>query len=236
MKQRPILFSTEMVQAILAGRKNQTRRTTGIKNLSKIRGDYEFKGMIQENGVIKAKFFFNFLQEDLLVKSPYGEPGDVLWVRETHTHTRDAIHSDGGWIYKASEDGRLFEDTYEHWRWKPSIFMPKEAARIWLKITSINIERIQSISRDDAMAEGICELSKDNMRTWKYGIPDIDGLPKSNIGHGWEWKEWKSSPYDAIKSLWCKINGTDSWQLNPWVWVVDFEVLSTTGKPDCITE
>jgi hypothetical protein len=87
----------------------------------------------------------------------------------------------------------------QHMPWRPSIHMPKSAARIWLKVTDVKVERLRDISQEDAVAEGV-----------------------------------KASPPFAIgyfKNLWESINGAASWNANPWVWVVEFEVVSKNGKP-----
>lgn len=91
-----------------------------------------------------------------------------------------------------------------------------------IEITSARLERLQDISEDDAVAEGLKALTKDNWQTIKYGIPDADGLPGKD-DFGWPWAEWKLSPVFAYKKLWEQINGPDSWDKNPWVWVVKFK-------------
>lgn len=199
MKERPILFSTEMVQAILDGRKTMTRRIVklqptkpvfiGIVNSStdnKIVGSYAFADTA--DGGYNTEYF----------KCPYGQPGDILWVRESHYKTT-AKELNGQFFYKAS-----FEELGWSFKWKPSIHMPKAAARIYLQVESVKVERLQDISRGDSMSEG---------------------CPFPNIAKETNPKEWFSD-------LWKSINGPESWQQNPWVWAISFKVLSTTGRPD----
>lgn len=181
-----------MVEAILDGRKTQTRRARGAT-------------------------FQNF-EEFARIKCPYGKPGDRLWVRETWQITNFLHPSDEnyGYIYKASENGKDWQENTEEWKWKPSIHMPKAAARIWLEITETRLERLQDISKEDAIAEGI-EPVADGYKNY---------MPKLSSTSQFCWP----TAYHSFKSLWESINGAESWDLNPWLWVVKFKVLSTTGK------
>ncbi len=131
MKERPILFSTPMVQAILDGRKIQTRRIVKFKYLPEIGGSYGERVMIYGKSGVLAMF------------CPYGTIGDILWVRETWSKT-----DSGRYIYKASNP--QFNPV-----WKPSIFMPKEACRIKLLVKNIRVEKLCDITEENAMAEGI---------------------------------------------------------------------------------
>ena len=205
IKERPILFSTDMVQALLEGRKTQTRRIIKPQPLKllEISNDDGF------NRPVFEYYRFDSPEKGWSVvapKCPYGWPGDVLWVRESFTAKRydwQDLLSRGsrmGITYKADNH---YPD--KPLKWKPSIHMPKKAARIWLKVTDVRVERVQDITEEDGKDEGSpLELSPCN---WHHH-------------------------YDWFKNLWNKINGDESWKANPWVWVVDFEVLSTTGKPD----
>jgi len=145
------------------------------------------------------------------VKSPYGKPGDRLWVRETWAPDFEPYE----FIYRA-DDGMFAS------RWRPSIHMPRWASRITLEVESVRVERLQDISEEDAIAEGIQANSKDGGITVKYGISDRDGWP-GNDDHGWHWHEWCKTPREAYLKLWEKINGPGSVQANPWVWVVTFK-------------
>lgn len=215
-KQRPIIFSTPMVQAILEGRKTQTRRLVNPQPPEgarpsmpqvyvpvKIKADGE---MVEGAPVYGTSDLHG---QNWGVKCPYGQPGDVLWVRETFLKL-NFKDKEPRFLYKA-------EPTHQTMgKWKPSIHMPKTAARIWLEITEVKVEKLQDISEDDAVAEGI-ELI-DQARQLVYKRYD-------------DYYSVTSSAYVAFWSLWAKINGEDSWQQNPYVWVVKFKVLSTTGKP-----
>jgi hypothetical protein len=170
-----LLFSTSMVQAILEGRKSQTRR------IIKPQPPNDVYPML--HGI-----------------EPKYRIGDVLWIRETWQHTNNIgiclDDPNSGYIYKASENGKDWEENMEGWQWKPSIFMPKEACRIRLRVTNIGVEKLQDISEEDAINEGI------------------------------KWTKFSSNAHSPIvlyKSLWESINGKDSWDLNPWVFVIHFE-------------
>lgn len=183
MKSRPILFSGAMVRAILDGRKTQTRRIVKHPYCQATRLE-----RIDENG--SAWFLSGF--DGFPFPCPYGKPGDWLWVRETWATTEQAGNhvADAEYIYRATDPDW---ETMDGWKWKPSIFMPREACRITLEITAIRCERLRDIETKplDIAAEG-------QPRDCQLG--DI---------------EW-------YRGLWESINGKASWEANPWVWVVEF--------------
>ena len=176
--ERPILFSTGMVQAIIAGHKTETRRIIkpqpgddGLWNDSDFPRSLESK-LVGWNGCTENG-------ESKEFKCRYGQTGDILWVRESF-----AVVS-GKFVYKADmEDIPKWQDI----SWKPSIHIPRRAARILLEVIDVKVERLQQIDANGA----ICE-----------------GLP------------WEGSLLNFI-FLWGKINGPQSWDLNPWVWVIKF--------------
>lgn len=166
--ERPILFSGEMVRAILAGTKTQTRR--------------EFKA---RNGGVWPRLNDRPGMQQILRNCPYGQPGDRLWVREAHF---DATRLNEGCVLYRADDGA------SRFGWTPSIHMPRWACRIVLEIVSIRIEQLQSISHEDACAEGI----------------------ESQRGGA-------AACIQRYQDLWESINGAGSWDANPWVWVVEFK-------------
>ncbi|ENX57627.1 MULTISPECIES: hypothetical protein [Acinetobacter] len=231
MKERPILFSTSMVQAILDGRKTQTRRiikkapTTAI-NHRLIELDNGWNWQVNEQGVVPT------MHREICnpMICPYGMVGDRLWVRETwHVEpgargwSMDENEPCTGWIeYKAGGSKevtapdfdavqRCFPKGEVDWDfvpsdWRPSIFMPRWACRIVLEISNIRIERLQAISDSDAKAEGILETMygwKSQSDSYRYG----------------------ETPRAAFHILWEEINGSDSLKANPWIWVVEFKLL-----------
>lgn len=174
-RERPILFSAPMVRAILSGAKTQTRRAWKIQPPPGAR-----VGWIPGRSV-----------------SRYGKPGDRLWVRETFRDREigEAGHDTvGGLVYRATENVDGLAE-----RWRPSIHMSRQSSRITLEITGVRVERLQAISAEDAMAEGVVEFR-----------PYLKGLEPC--------LEWRY----AFEDLWCSINGRDSWTSNPWVWAISF--------------
>ena len=203
MKETPILFSTPMVQAILNGTKTQTRRVaTPVKDESFI-GGYKF-------GFGKQWFAIDY--PELANTCKYGVPGDLLYVRETFAEFA-GIEPKIEYVYKA--DKTFDTPAKEHLcgnRWKPSLFMPKAAARLWLQITGIRVERLQDITEYKAVGEGVLKVADG----WKHY--QTDAIPAQTA-------------IESFRTLWNTINGTERWQANPWVWVIEFKVISKTGKP-----
>jgi len=204
MKERPILFSTEMVRAILEGRKTQTRRVITKKlpdELQNYKMCWPGKGCPSH---WKDKFGImweipsikNFKTYDFIV-CPYGAPGDLLYVRETWT--LEDFQGNDLPVYKANLSNTAIIDSYT---WRPSIFMPKKYARIWLRMIDVRVERVQDISWKDCGAEGAGEI-EEHGRTFYNG----------------------SYLIGSFRHLWNKINASRGygWDTNPWVWVVEFE-------------
>lgn len=235
MKARPILFSSPMIRALLAGSKTQTRRIVkpqpgeldrpfmmddGTWHVTDSRGGNMSPLGTHDNGAC-----------------PYGGPGDLLWVREGGELLRDAYDNDPatgqdlwrdvGWVHGA--DGQIIErprfpslgglaewvDACARHR-RPSIHMPRWASRLTLEITGVRVERLQDISEADAKAEGLFE--------WALQGPSDDTL----LAWGWKPREADvgfATPVGAYRGLWKHINGPGSWDANPYVWAVSFSVI-----------
>ena len=211
MSVKPILFNTEMVWAILDGRKTCTRRSVISR---------QFLGMLPDKRKNAApdeflkgkrmmfKPYCDMTDAELIMtayKAPY-EPGDILYVRETwHKYIKRVgdgknCHLAEFYGYKASVANS--EDANEPW--KPSIYMPKEAARIWLNVTNVMVERLQEITAESALAEGADKYIHLN------GKFDENAILTSFIGI---WNSTiKKSDLDRY-----------GWYANPWVWVIEFE-------------
>jgi hypothetical protein len=222
MKERPILFSAPMVRALLAGTKMQTRRVvkhrwpflwqepyypTG-KVLSELPNQpgawMEFRHRRQDEADYEGS------PASTLVPCPYGQPGERLWVRERFA-PRDGItlinKQRSEIFYWADDEGKYWSDG----PWKPSIHMPRWASRITLEITDVRVERLKSISREDAAAEGI----------------DTDG---EVFEEGGRYESAGGIPAEVwtYARLWESINGPGSWEANPWVWCVSFKQITPT--------
>ncbi|EKR34356.1 hypothetical protein LEP1GSC096_0059 [Leptospira interrogans serovar Hebdomadis str. R499] len=219
-KERPILFSSNMVRAILDGNKTQTRRLNGLREINKDPDNWEFVTTSNSAITLTDKFFVLFvnknIEQSIWVKCPLGLAGDHLWVRETFGRTQNVsnlenwpgrfhkrVDEDTVYIYRADDGWWEWTDyggfPTEKSHWKPSIHMPREASRITLEIKNIRVERLQDISESDTEAEGI-EFMRD--------IPDAD---ESLTGK------------QLFEVLWESINSLGSWKQNPWVWVIEFE-------------
>lgn len=230
MREHPILFSAPMILAILAGRKTQTRRV--IKRQPRDRDAWP---TYLSDGI-------RFHDDPKWLRFPC-RPGDRLWCRETWLPDPPI---DGSWSgdvewngcgrpisgvpkkYRSPEHclyaASWIDGSVLHWR--PSIHMPRWASRLTLEVTDIRAERLQDISAEDVRAEGLHCLTKDGGHTWKYGIPDRDGLPGTD-DYGWEWNEWDQDPRRAFARGWDRINGKRSpWDRNDWVWVHTFRRLA----------
>jgi hypothetical protein len=250
--ERPILMSAPMVRACLreVDPKTQTRRV--VKPQAGKQAEWLTPSLLSKSpaahiaianpGGFGAQFEHPGGGPLGFVRCPYGVPGDVLWVKET-------CRAAPGWGvpvgpdcvgYPADGGFRAIENTAEaadrwvslyHYDQKrrprgsmvPSIHMPRWASRISLRITDVRVERLNAISREDALAEGLF--------AWTY--PDCDGDPRLDgvlcEGAGFHWKEPErehdgfGSPVAAYRDLWEHINGADSWVANPFVWAVSFE-------------
>ena len=205
MSEKPILFNGDMVNAILDGRKTQTRRVIKPQPVSQGMKSYgEAWKWKQDNGGFSGATLQQLIAPTgLLYHCPYGVPGDHLWVRETW----QAQTIDGLWWHEIAKEDRsnfnwaitnLVNPAFETIppKWLPSIHMPRWASRITLEITDVRVERVQDISGDEAIAEGI--------------IFD---------------EEWQI-PRNVFGDLWDSINAKrgHSWESNPWVWIVEFKV------------
>ena len=204
MKVRPMLFSAPMVRALLDGSKTQTRRVVKPQPESRhIEQVGSMLGFKKRNG--DGFWLWPNAREKILTDCPYGQPGDRLWVRENgwerpeRTPKMMREGADTWEPYYFDADGLTDQDSEDFKAWgfkrRPSIHMPRIASRITLEITGVRVERLQDISRGDAMAEG---------------------CPFPNMAKGDDPRQW----YTA---LWDQINGAGSWKTNPWVWVVEFK-------------
>ena len=204
MKERPILMSSPMIRALLAGAKTQTRRIVGEKHLPFIED-------------LTGRYLAGEWEDRPF---PYGKPGDRLWVRETfyaygrwETRFNPAKKRDEWHFLDFTLDvpGRSYEysepenykpgkrsGVYRQWWKRPAIFMPRWASRLTLEITAVRVERLQDISEEDALADG----------GWTYRTCPVH-----------------KNPVESFRLLWQQINGADSWDANPWVWVIEFRRL-----------
>lgn len=253
-KEIPILFSTPMVQAILQGRKTITRRVIKSPRQKGVDG-FIIKSNMDGSG--KWPIAIDSEEKHMFdMDCPYGLSGDILWVRESFIkllptdENENVLHGKWQTIFKsqwqesdndcwATKDGVLVNE--ENIKWKPSIHMFKESSRIWLLKQDTRVERLQDITEADAIAEGA--LWTDNGPVdWakKRGLTFEQANPVAGWKRGWSHSgdthpdRCMQTARSSFGNLWDIINGEDKdycWRANPWVWVNEFKVLSTTGKP-----
>lgn len=235
VKERPILFSGDMVRAILDGRKMVTRRIAKPVKHPDLGNIYTPGALVLESEP----------QHVIDRGCPYGQPGDRLWVRETWSdvnllgapgiayraddEVRDLMadpsfhDEDGAFSY---DDKRVKPYSFCCWsedliggvegRWRPSIHMPRWVSRILLEITTVRVERLRDGEGETAfesryVAEGINRIHHGDGEYYYHAFQNEPGP-----------RNW-GDPFDAWRELWVSINGAESWNANPWVWVVEFK-------------
>lgn len=211
MSIKPILFNTEMVRAILDGRKSCTRQ------ICKDANEYAVPDMDFYNADKRTYAVHNFANREHSEQLSTAErtcpicPGDILYVRETWGYPI-ALNSNEQYVFRADEVAESGFKNDSH-IWHPSINMPKEAARIWLKVTNVRVERLQDITDEQAKREGIQYDECPTGFTWKQET-DMHNCYTTPIG--------------AMQALWnSTIKKSDldgyGWDANPWVWTIEFE-------------
>ena len=248
IKERPILFSADMICALIREYqnpgmcKNQTRRTRGLERFNALPEFLKERGWEIQEFIEEEPGLWLAISNDESggfpdifnpwVKCPYGKVGDRLWVREAFCYKADdsdKIISDQYWYRASSPDVRVIghdgyglyrKDGSERSPWIPSIHMPRKASRILLEITEVKIEQLREITSWSAQLEGIECIWHDDYTSnclWKDYTGKSTGLIFAR---------------ESYFSLWKKIKGTDSIDLNQWVWVIKFKVLTINGVCD----
>ena len=242
MKERPILFNGEMVRAILDSRKTQTRRV--IKPQA-----WSYANDVLGQQQIYARSGPEDFGDPTPIRCPYGQPGDLLWVRETWAvlwdeHDPDWEQDETVWDvphhieYRADSESLYpgdwsVEDAKgnpEAPKWCPSIHMPKAAARIWLRITDIRAERVQDISPADCKAEGIVKqldwVSSNLLKAYQELWDSINKKPKLSKRNPWT----RALEHCYVSYPWEDIQETRQhrglpWYVigNPYVWAISYE-------------
>lgn len=231
----PILFSADMVRAILQSRKTQTRRLIKYGDI-KINPEW-FASIYPDGGGNWVAWSHDMPGTAEFTKKaypngegficPYGHPGDRLWVRETYQHAACFESNLEEYAYAADYSDLNEVRKLANVKWRPSIHMPRAASRITLDVRSIQPQRLHDISPADAIAEGI-----DSFRPVPGdGPPETlyrDYLADEKFKTGQPVRKYPfTSPIESYRTLWQKINGPQSWGLNPWVWVIQFRRLNT---------
>lgn len=235
MTERGMIFNSEMVRAILDGRKTQTRREVKLNlDIACLATTYDwaaslaanhYQGLTEEQIQQKAESLRGVIHPVILgngqmvsIICPHGKPGDRIWVRETFCPVDDTQYGGEKWVdYRATPK---FEASHpagwdsapndaEALKWRPSIHMPRWASRILLEITNVGVQRLQDISSGDAVREGICQLPASGRYCLSPGDQYFGGA--------------SHSAKEVYSWLWSSIYGEESWKANPWVWVIEFK-------------
>lgn len=231
---KPILFNTDMVWAILDGKKTETRRL--IKPPYFVDGNEDDPRTLQVlRTAPKGSQLYREIGEMPYPRDPY-RIGGYLYVRETWCNVnKPGIKPD----YYYFADTRICEDyDSSEWTWRPSIHMPKEAARIFLRVTDVRVERLQDITIDDVLREGVSGVEPppicikgarepESFRSWNKDKQD-DWIKSTATATYIGWCDYADKLFYQMESLWnSTIKAEDlskyGWSANPWVWVIEFE-------------
>lgn len=209
-----------MVEAILNGSKTQTRRI--------------IKPKPDEDGLAFNKNKNEWQDTGDKTYNPKAQPGDIFWVRETWAEAGNfasseipnsmviAYRTEDAYFYQGGEKLETDNWNWDKIKWKPSIFMPKDVCRIFLECTNVRVEKLHHISEEDSISEGIQKIVASNQPDRVIGYHDYMVKPKDGFNTFFD-------PILSFYSLWQSINGKESLDSNPWLWVYDFKVIE---KPD----
>lgn len=238
---KPILFNTEMVKAILDGRKTVTRRLVKRTPSNDEPHGYGFwREFNERDNTWYIKDYTHsctwWPENEYLQRFGKYKAGDILYVRETWQCLNP--YSDKEYVYKASCDVDFASDIG---KWCPSIHMPKEAARIFLRVKDVRVERLQDMDHDSPAKEGIRGYTKDG-NLYKFAVSDdwwmdYHRTHKKEFG-GTYWQDMPKNPTIGFSYLWNstipKKDPEDmykyGWKANPWVWVYEFERTDCNGE------
>lgn len=217
MKEKPMLFNTEMVQAIMEGRKTQTRRIIKRTKSNDEPCGYGFwKEWSARDTCWYVKDYSHsaiwFTLKEYISRFSRYHVGDIIYVRETWQESECFDNNiKNKYVYRANKSDAEFAEEY-HLKGRPSIHMPKVAARIFLRVIDVRIERVQDITEEGAKSEGIRSFTKDNS-VWKYSHKEE-----------FNWQNAPRTAKEAFGDLWdsCSKEGY-KWDENPFVLVVKFE-------------
>jgi len=221
VKERPILYNAQMVRAVLADQKKQTRRAVNPQPFADPNGHgWQWHGgPALERAGYGAPYIHCDLGEHferaMLAACPHGTVGDRLWVRETHAIVPRTAYRCSEGVQQVlrpddDHDAAIFRASFDRSGnpgWRPSIHMPRWASRLTLEITGVRVERLQAISEADARAEGC-----------SGGHAAIPGYA------------YNATPGERFIALWKSIYGPASWDADPWMWVIDFKRLDAEPR------
>ncbi|HCT5932486.1 TPA: hypothetical protein OT246_002679 [Klebsiella pneumoniae] len=229
MKERGMIFNSEMVRAILDGRKTQTRRIMKVQPESNQLGLLLITDSTKHSDIGKyhwaeSNATGNHVRSKLF-SSPFGAVGERIWVRETWAEA--GASAPDLKLYRANYPEHvpsIYENVppAEEIRWTPSIHMPRWASRILLEITGVRVERLNAISEEDAQREGV------HTEVWDQTVVARNYAARDEFFQFWSedmphYVEMNQLYRSSFRSLWESIYGAENWQANPWVWVISFK-------------
>ncbi len=245
-KEFPALCTTLMVEALLDDRKTNTRRLSGLDYVNQNPDLWQLNSIWQNSKIDGLTAVFEerkplLMQEVTRVNCPYGNPGDLIYVREAHYRygkwLSNGMTKTGRTKWKffpvPEFDAALFLDNPPDvirkstdrcvgWYKRSSLFLPKSLSRLWLQVEEVRIERLQDITEEDAKAEGV--LLHERGKYYLNYRDQRNGLTQFIYNC--------HTASQSFRTLWDEINSyPNNWRENPWVWVVKFKVISKTGKP-----
>jgi hypothetical protein len=250
MKEHGILFKPEMIRAIEDGRKTMTRRIVKAPKLHEDYGSPIWDGALIDGEKGKNEYLhlpFVGLHGDMTYHRVYPkyQPGDRLYCKEAIMPVyrgRDMVIAYKNTLWE-NRDAKITPEWFDkhYCKWISPLFMPKAAARLWLEVESVKVERVQEISAEDAKAEGVCPWLGGwdvKQEIWWQGYDGRDKDKDNNLIHtqhkGKNQPEWMIEPKKMIvnpsvvnvlavfEALWISINGQESWDNNDWVFVYKF--------------
>jgi hypothetical protein len=204
----PMLMNTDMVIASENLNKTETRRIVfGEKSKFNKYKNIQFIGELLNGNFLFEGNLYGTASKEKFEVSPKAKKGTILWIRETWqvTHWEHPTSENYGYIHKSTENGLEWQNNTENWTWKSSIFMPKQACKLFLEVTNVKLERLQDITAEDALKEGVKQYNKNTFEDYEDANMFVDSAKKS------------------FKTLWQSINGPKSWDNNPFVFVYQFK-------------
>lgn len=212
VKERGIIMQPPMARAIDELLKTETRRISGLHDINEDPDAWRLAGVNCHESFVAR---FESSDGEKHVKCPYGKPGDRLWVRETFYDNCPGYGPEEAELYFKADGLPDFEGEESELRWTPSIHMPRWASRFTLEIANIWLERIQSITSEEAVREGM-DVFWVEPKGHEAGRYDVKG-------------RWAPTPVDAYETLIKSIHGPEVWDRNLWVWAITFREIERHG-------
>lgn len=207
-----ICFIEPLFHRVVKGEKTQTRRVINPEPI--IKNDWfidEIEGWKQAPFAVVLKLRNREQYEIMQFLNPKYKVGEIVYLKEPYAYA-PVLQESKPFYPELSDYLYKYSSSDINIQWKNKLFMPESAARYFIEITAVRAERLQDISDEDCMKEGIESFTKDN-QLYKFGLD------------GWDWSEMPRTPREAYAALIDKISGKGTWEKNPFVWVYDFRLI-----------